>query len=116
MGLPVGLVSGLLGISGGVISVPMLRYINRETMRSAIANSSAVVLGASWVGTLLAFTHGVSAGLIEWHGPVTLAAIMIPGAYVGGILGAKLMKVLPILYLQWFYGRHGGGRRQDDPL
>lgn len=103
MGLPVGLISGLLGISGGVVSVPMLRYVNRETMRNAIANSSAVVLGASFVGTLLAFTHGVSAGLIEWQGPVTLAAIMIPGAYVGGVLGAKLMKVLPILYLQWFY-------------
>lgn len=103
MGFPVGLISGLLGISGGVVSVPMLRYINRETMRNAIANSSAVVLGASLVGSILAFTHGVSAGLIEWQGPMTLAAIMIPGAYAGGILGAKLMKVLPILYLQWFY-------------
>lgn len=103
MGFPVGLISGLLGISGGVVSVPMLRYINRETMKNAIANSSAVVLGASLVGSILAFTHGVSAGLIEWQGPLTLAAIMIPGAYAGGVLGAKLMKVLPILYLQWFY-------------
>ncbi len=103
LGLPSGLFSGVLGISGGVVSVPMLRFFGAENLRTAIANSSVIVFWASLVGATLAFTHGVSTGLIEWQAPVTLAAIMIPGAYLGGILGAKLMRVLPTIFLKLFY-------------
>ncbi len=103
LGLPSGLFSGVLGISGGVVSVPMLRFLGAENLRTAIANSSVIVFWASLVGTAVAFTHGVSAGLIEWQAPVTLAAIMIPGAFVGGIVGAKLMRVLPTIFLKCFY-------------
>ncbi len=103
LGLPSGLFSGVLGISGGVVSVPLLRFLGAENLRTAIANSSVIVFWASLVGAVLAFTHGVSTGLIEWQAPVTLAAIMIPGAYFGGILGAKLMRVLPTIFLKWFY-------------
>lgn len=103
LGLPSGLFSGVLGISGGVVSVPLLRFLGTENLRTAIANSSVIVFWASLVGAVLAFTHGVSTGLIEWQAPVTLAAIMIPGAYLGGILGANLMRVLPTIFLKWLY-------------
>ena len=93
----------MLGISGGVVSVPMLRFLGAVNLRTAIANSSVIVFWASLVGTILAFTHGISTGLIEWQAPVTLATIMIPGAFVGGIVGAKLMRVLPTLYMKCFY-------------
>jgi hypothetical protein len=103
LGLPSGLFSGVLGISGGVVSVPLLRFLGAENLRTAIANSSVIVFWASLVGAILAFTHGITTGLIEWQAPVTLAAIMIPGAYFGGILGANLMRVLPVIFLKWFY-------------
>ncbi len=103
LGLPMGLISGILGISGGVVEVPLQRYLGKVPLRNAIANSSVLVFWASVGGAIVAFSHGISTGLIEWQTPITLALIMIPGAYFGGILGAKLMKVLPIVALKWFY-------------
>ena len=103
LGLPSGLISGILGISGGVVAVPIQRFFSGVSMQNAIANSSVIVFWASLAGALVAFIHGISSGLIEWQAPLTLAAIMIPGAFVGGIVGAKLMKLLPVIALKWFY-------------
>ncbi len=103
LGLPMGLISGILGISGGVIEVPLQRYVGRISLQNAIANSSVLVFWASVAGSLVAFLHGASTGLIHWEAPVTLALLMIPGAYVGGILGARLMRVLPVPVLKGIY-------------
>ncbi|MBF0355832.1 MAG: TSUP family transporter [Alphaproteobacteria bacterium] len=103
LGLPMGLVSGILGISGGVIEVPLQRYIGRTSLQNAIANSSVLVFWASVAGTLVSFTHGISRGLIDWQAPIVLALLMIPGAYAGGILGAKLMRALPVVTLKSIY-------------
>jgi hypothetical protein len=103
LGLPMGLVSGVLGISGGVVGVPLQRFLGGASLRNAIANCSVLVFWASLAGALVAFTHGIGSGLIDWRAPVTLALIMIPGAYVGGLVGARLMKVLPVVALKCFY-------------
>ena len=103
LGLPMGLVSGILGISGGVVEVPLQRYVGRISLQNAIANSSVLVFWASVAGSLVAFLHGTSTGLIHWEAPVTLALLMIPGAYVGGILGARLMLILPLRVLKGVY-------------
>ena len=103
LGLPMGLFSGILGISGGVIEVPLQRYVGRISLQNAIANSSVLVFWASVAGSVVAFLHGSSTGLIHWEAPVTLALVMIPGAYVGGIIGARLMRVLPVRVLKGVY-------------
>jgi len=103
LGLPMGLISGILGISGGVIEVPLQRYVGKIGLQNAIANSSVLVFWASVAGTLVAFTHGITSGLIHWEAPVFLALLMIPGAYFGGILGARLMHVLPVPVLKGVY-------------
>jgi uncharacterized membrane protein YfcA len=103
LGLPMGLVSGILGISGGVIEVPLQRYIGKVPLQNAIANSSVLVFWASVAGTVVSFSHGISRGLIDWQAPVVLALLMIPGAYLGGILGAKMMRALPVVALKSIY-------------
>ncbi|MBF0246957.1 MAG: TSUP family transporter [Alphaproteobacteria bacterium] len=103
LGTPMGLVSGILGISGGVVEVPLQRFFGGLSLQNAIATSSVLVFWASLAGAIVSFAHGTAAGLIEWQAPLVLAAIMIPGAYVGGRLGARLMKVLPVITLKWFY-------------
>jgi hypothetical protein len=103
LGLPMGLISGILGISGGVVEVPLQRYIGKIPLRNAIANSSVLVFWASLSGTLISILHGVGTGLIHWQAPVVLAMIMIPGAYVGGMFGARLMKQLPSEVLKGTY-------------
>ncbi|MBF0129206.1 MAG: TSUP family transporter [Alphaproteobacteria bacterium] len=103
LGLPMGLVSGILGISGGVVEVPLQRFFGGVSLKNAIANSSVLVFWASVGGAAVAFTHGIGTGLIDWPSPLSLALIMVPGAYVGGLIGARLMKVLPLIALRWIY-------------
>ncbi|WP_135075076.1 TSUP family transporter [Terasakiella sp. SH-1] len=103
LGLPIGLISGILGISGGVLAVPLQRFFKGQAIQNAIANSSIVVFWASAMGALVAFIHGTSAGLIDWETPLIMTMIMVPGAFAGGALGARLMKVLPSIFLKWFY-------------
>ena len=103
LGLPMGIVSGILGITGGVVEVPLQRYVVGVPLRNAIANSAVLVFFASLVGSCVAMAHGVQTGAFEWSAPVKLAIILIPGAYVGGWIGAWLTKIIPIGMLRWFY-------------
>ena len=103
LGLPMGIISGILGITGGVIEVPLQRYIARVPLRNAIANSAVLVFFASAVGSVVAMSHGVYTGAFDWDTPLRLAAILVPGAYAGGLIGAWLTKVVPIGALRWLY-------------
>ncbi|MEI8393167.1 MAG: TSUP family transporter [Rhodospirillaceae bacterium] len=95
LALPMGIISGILGITGGVIEVPLQHYIGKVPLKNAIANSAVLVFFASLTGTLLAFIHGTATGIIDWQTPLTLAAILIPASFVGGIAGAHLTKLAP---------------------
>ncbi|MBF0614913.1 MAG: TSUP family transporter [Magnetococcales bacterium] len=103
LGLPMGIISGILGITGGVIEVPLQRYIARMPLRTAIANSATLVFFASIVGSMVALWHGVNTGSFEVHTPVVMALILTPGAFVGGMVGAWLTSVIPLNVLRWFY-------------
>ena len=103
LGLPMGIVSGILGITGGVVEVPLQRYVAGVPLRNAIANSAVLVFCASSVGSIVAMTHGIQTGAFDWSAPIKLAVILIPGAYVGGWIGAWLTKIVPIGMLRWLY-------------
>ncbi|OSM08631.1 magnetosome protein MamO [Magnetofaba australis] len=103
LGLPMGLISGLLGITGGVVEVPLQRYVNRVPMKIAIANSAVLVFFASSVGSFVAMIHGVQSGAFEASAPIIMALILLPGAYVGGMIGAWLTTVAPMNALRWIY-------------
>ena len=103
LGLPMGLVSGLLGISGGVIEVPLQRYFAGISLRNAIANSSVMVFWASLSASIVSLFHGTAIGIFEWKTPLGLALIMIPSSYLGGMLGARLFKHVSVTILNWVY-------------
>jgi uncharacterized membrane protein YfcA len=103
LGTPMGLVSGVLGISGGVLEVPLQRYLGGINLRNAIANSSVLVFWASLTGAILAFAHGISSGQFDYEAPIALALVMVPGAFIGGMAGARLMRVLPTIALKTIY-------------
>ncbi|KAF0114560.1 MAG: trypsin-like serine protease [Rhodospirillaceae bacterium] len=103
LGVPMGLVNGILGISGGVVEVRLQRYYRGMSLAPAIANSSVLVFWASVSGAAVAYIHGVGVGLIDWDTPLALTLFMVPGAFVGGALGARLLKVLAPMALQWIY-------------
>jgi uncharacterized membrane protein YfcA len=83
IGLVGGLVSGLLGVGGGVVMVPLLVYWAGYTQRVAHATSLGAIIPISLV-SVLAFG---AAGKVRLHEALLLAA----GAIVGANLGARLL-------------------------
>lgn len=93
MGLMVGLVSGLFGIGGGSLFVPLMVLLFAFPAHVATATSMFVIFLSSITGSV---TH-IWAGDISWFSVMLLA----PGAWIGGKLGAKLALRLSSEKLLW---------------
>ncbi len=78
-----GIVSGSLGVGGGIIKVPMLLYILRFPMKEAVATSSFMI----------GITVAASTVIFTLRGDVDpyVAALLIAGIFVGAKLGARVM-------------------------
>lgn len=104
VGLPTGFVSGLLGVGGGVIAVPLQRRILGVPMRTAIANSAATIVVLSMVGTgLKHYGLIVNHPELAWYQPAGLAVFLIPTAIIGATVGGRLTHVLPIKIVRWAF-------------
>jgi uncharacterized membrane protein YfcA len=82
IGLVAGLLSGLLGIGGGVIMVPAFTELLNLSLKSAIA-TSLVCVGI--FGVPATITHALL-GDIDWRMAVLLTIGVIPGARIGANL------------------------------
>jgi len=93
VGFAVGLVSGLFGIGGGSLFVPAMVLLYRFPPHIASATSMFVILWSSIIGSA---TH-IYLGEIDWLS----AAFLIPGALLGGWLGARVAQRLSSKVLLW---------------
>lgn len=82
-----GLLSGLLGVGGGFVIVPLLRLIVRLNMQQAILSSLLVI---SFVSSSGFVTHWWLHGGIDLH----LLALVAAGGCLGMVLGSLLGKRL----------------------
>lgn len=96
-----GFASGLLGIGGGAIMVPILRGVGRLPLRHAVASSAAAMIVACAIGACT--KNATIGGLVSASGEaltlresLSLAAALAPTAMVGGMLGASLVYRLPV--------------------
>jgi uncharacterized membrane protein YfcA len=99
VGLPSGLIAGLLGIGGGAWNVPVLHLLLGVRLRQAIATSTALVI---FVSLATAVAQGLAVqriGLNALDG-LALAVILTPGAVIGGWLGADLTHRLPLEWIR----------------
>lgn len=99
---PTGFISGLLGIGGGIVAVPLQRRFLRMPLTIAIANSTALVAATALFGLAMKnyayfHEHGSVAA------PFGLAALLGPSAIVGSLLGARLTHRLPIRTLRGLF-------------
>ncbi|MBV9662686.1 MAG: sulfite exporter TauE/SafE family protein [Actinobacteria bacterium] len=85
IGVGAGLLSGLLGIGGGVVMVPAFSEIAGMPLKASIATSLACVGLLATPGTI---THGLL-GDINWTFAVFLAIGVIPGARLGAALAIR---------------------------
>lgn len=77
-----GLLSGLLGIGGGVVMVPAFVQLARLEVKSAIATSLVCVGGFAIPGTI---THALQ-DRVDWRVAIALVVGVVPGARLGAAL------------------------------
>lgn len=93
VGFGVGLVSGLFGIGGGSLFVPVMVLLFRFPPHVATATSMFVIFLSSILGS------GVKASLgeVDW----LLVLALVPGAWIGGKIGAKIASRMSGKGLLW---------------
>lgn len=90
-----GVMSGLLGIGGGTVQVPVLNLLDGMPIRQAIATST-FIMGLTAVGNALVYQAG---GLLD----IKLAAGVALGVLVGAKAGAGLQSKIPAAQLKLFF-------------
>lgn len=93
LSLLVGTLSGLFGIGGGSIMVPAMILLFGFPVHIATATSMFMILFVSLVGSI---TH-IALGHIMWE----YVLLFLPGAWIGGKLGARLNERLNGKTLEW---------------
>lgn len=103
-----GLASGLLGIGGGTLLMPLLRGLAKLPLRQAVGTSSAVTIVAATVAAIA--KNATLSGLERADGrplalsaTLGLAALLIPTAVAGGFLGAALVYRLRVSSVRWVF-------------
>src|SRR5215831_1499828 len=86
IGLGGGVLSGLLGVGGGIVMVPLLVFWAGYRQREAHAISLGAIIPISVAGIA---TYGV-AGEVRWWQALGLAAGSVVGARIGAGLLAKI--------------------------
>ena len=88
LGAFTGVLSGLVGVGGGIIIVPALVYFFGMDEKTAQGTSLAVLLPPTG---LLAFLHYYWAG----HVNVKIGALIVIGLLLGGWFGGAFAQLLP---------------------
>jgi uncharacterized membrane protein YfcA len=95
-GLIAGFSSGLLGIGGGVVMVPILVTVGKMPMHKAVATSMFIMIFTSIAGAGVKLTNG------QVH--PDLAIFLIIGIIIGAQVGARLVKRVNTIALQRIFG------------
>jgi len=93
VGLAAGLLSGLFGVGGGTVIVPMLVLLLRFDQRLAAGTSLAAIVPTASVGVISYAVHGS----VAWIPALILAA----GAVIGAQIGSWLLARIPQNALRW---------------
>jgi uncharacterized membrane protein YfcA len=97
IGLGAGILSGLIGIGGGVVVVPALIYIFKMPQHYAQGTTLAMLIPP--IGILAAYTY-YRQGYVN----LKMAFLLAIGFFIGGLLGAKLAVHLPTDTLRRIFG------------
>ncbi len=95
VGLPTGLLGGLLGVGGGLLAVPAQQVVLRLRLPNAIANSATTILWSSVLGAVLKNAHLSQHGL-AWRDAILMAVCLIPTAMIGSWYAAAKVHRWPV--------------------
>lgn len=97
LGLVAGVLSGLVGIGGGVVIVPALVFLLDFTQQKAQGTTIALLVPP--IGFLAALTY-YRQGLVDGK----VAAYICLGFIVGGLVGARIATGMPGAVLEKIFG------------
>ncbi len=97
LGLGAGVLSGLIGIGGGVIIIPALVYLFGLTQHQAQGTTLALLVPP--IGLLAAWTY-YKQGYVD----LKIAAFICLGFFVGGLIGARTAVWVSGLILRRIFG------------
>lgn len=97
VGLAAGILSGLLGIGGGILIVPSLIFLFGLTQHTAQGTTLALMVPP--IGLLAAWTY-----YKQGHVDVRIAGLICLGFFFGGLLGAKCATAIDATLLKKLFG------------
>ncbi len=86
IGLIGGLLSGILGIGGGIVFVPLLTYFTKEDFKINTGISSLAIIFVASASTISYLANGIEIS--------SYALYLILGAVLGGYLGSKISIII----------------------
>lgn len=95
IGVAGGLLSGMFGVGGGIILVPLLMAFAGLDQRRAAATSLLAILPTAISGSVTYALHGE----IDY----IAAGIVAVGAIGGAFIGTALLRRIPIVWLRWLF-------------
>jgi uncharacterized protein len=97
LGIVAGILSGLIGIGGGIIIVPALVFLFGMTQHNAQGTTLALLIPP--IGILAALTY-YKAGYVD----VKVAGLVAVGFIAGSFFGAKISTNVPDVVLERIFG------------
>ena len=106
-GIPLGIVSGIIGIGGGVLMIPIMVFFLKFKMHQAVGTSTALMIFTAIGGAISYAINGLgvqglppySTGYLNWYQWIILAGVSIPWA----VVGANTAHLLPAKQLKWLF-------------
>jgi uncharacterized membrane protein YfcA len=90
-----GLLSGVFGVGGGIVMVPLLISLAGMDQRRAATTSLVAIVPTSIAGSLGYFANG--------HIDLVAGLIIAAGAVVGAVIGSRLLRRIPLFWLRWLF-------------
>ena len=87
-GLTAGIASGMFGIGGGVILVPLLGLLLGFSQHRAQGTSLVALIPPTGLLAVIAYAKS---DYVSWK----IGLLLIPGLFLGGIAGGSLAKIIP---------------------
>lgn len=97
LGLAAGILSGLIGIGGGILIIPALVFLLGFTQHQAQGTTLAMMVPP--IGLLAAWQY-YKGGYVD----IKVAGLLCVGFFVGGYLGGRFANALPSAALEKVFG------------
>ena len=100
IGIGMGFMSSIIGISGGVLSTPLQQSILKIPLKNSIANSVTTAIFCSFTASVLIMWTSLHSGYFTFSKVLLTTLCLIPGNIIGGQVGSYLTIRLSINYVR----------------